>query len=291
MIALAFDPNPLEMLAPGKAPARLTTFALRERLLREAGADEVVRLEPTKELLAMPAAAFVERLVREYRPVAIVEGADFRFGTKRAGDVAMLRELGDKFAFSVEVVEQVEVALTDHTVAPARSTMLRWLIEHGRVGDAACLLGRPYAMTGTVVRGDRRGRTIGFPTANLDSPCLAPADGVYAGRAKLPDGRLLAAAISVGTKPTFGAHARAVEAYLLNDDAGPSGRDGDWATIDGLPEYAWELELEFLAFVRDQARFETLDGLLAQMTRDCARCIEISKTAPSTLAAQPARGN
>lgn len=283
IIVLAFDPNPIENLAPGKAPARLTTWAQRERHLLAAGADEVVKLEPTRELLAMPAAAFVEHLVRDYRPTAIVEGADFRFGAKRAGDVTLLRELGKAHGFEVHVVDQVEVPLTDHTVAPARSTMLRWLIEHGRVGDAACLLGRPYAMAGTVVRGDRRGRTIGFPTANLNSPCLAPADGVYAGRATLPDGRILAAAISVGTKPTFGTHARAVEAYLMDDSAGShtSGRRREWGTIDGLPEYSWELELEFLTFVRDQARFESLDALLAQMDRDCRRCVGAASAAAS----------
>jgi len=281
VIVLAFDPNPIEVLAPGNAPARLTTWAQRERHLLTAGADEVVKLEPTRELLAMPAAMFVERLAREYRPAAIVEGADFRFGAKRAGDVALMRDLGKSRGFEVDVVDQVEVPLTDHTIAPARSTVLRWLIERGRVGDAACLLGRPYAMAGTVVSGDRRGRTIGFPTANLDSPCLAPADGVYAGRATLPDGRVLAAAISVGTKPTFGTHARAIEAYLMDDAAGAvaGGRTGEWGRIEGLPEYAWELELEFLAFVRDQAKFESLDALLAQMTRDCLRCREIARAA------------
>lgn len=283
VVVLAFDPNPLEVLAPGQAPARLTTWSHRERHLLTAGADEVVKLAPTRELLAMPAAEFVEHLVRDYRPTAIVEGADFRFGARRAGDVAMLRELGKSHGFDVDVVEQVEVPLIDHTIAPARSTMLRWLIEHGRVGDAACLLGRPYAMAGTVVSGDRRGRTIGFPTANLSSPCLAPADGVYAGRATLPDGRTLAAAISVGTKPTFGTHARAVEAYLMDDtwEVEARGRSGEWQTIEGLPEYAWELDLEFLAFVRDQVRFESLDALLAQMDRDCQRCLEAARAASS----------
>lgn len=279
VIALAFDPNPMEVLSPDRAPARLTTWGQRERALRAAGADEVVRLEPAPALLRLAAAEFVERLTCEYRPVAIVEGADFRFGARRAGDVELLGQLGSKLGFAVEIVEQVEVALTDHTLAPARSTVLRWMIEHGRVGDAACLLGRPYGMSGTVVRGDRRGRTIGYPTANLDSPCLAPADGVYAGRGRLPDGRVVAAAISVGTKPTFGAHARAVEAFLMDGAAGSAGRTGTWSAIDGLPEYDWPIELEFLTFVRDQVKFDSLDGLLGQMSRDCARCCEIADAA------------
>jgi len=288
VVVLAFDPNPIEVLAPGKAPARLSTWAQRERHLIAAGTDQVVKLEPTRELLAMPAAVFVERLIRDYRPIAIVEGADFRFGAKRTGDIALLRELGKDHAFTVDVVDQVEVALTDHTIAPARSTTLRWLIEHGRVGDAACLLGRPYAMAGTVVSGDRRGRTIGFPTVNLDSPCLAPADGVYAGRARLPDGRTLVAAISVGTKPTFGTCARAVEAYLMDSAAARTSKaasqpaDGHgWRPLPGLPEYSWELELEFIAFIRDQARFDSLESLLAQMDRDCTRCREIADRASS----------
>lgn len=271
VIAMAFDPNPLDALRPGGAPARLTTWAQRERLLREAGADEVVKLEPTPALLGLSAEEFVERLVREQRPVAIVEGGDFRFGARRGGDVALLRELGRRFGYEVEVVDQVEVPLTDHTLAPARSTVLRWLIGEGRVGDAACLLGRPYAMAGRVVRGDRRGRTIGYPTANLDSPCLAPADGVYAGRARLPDGRVLAAAISVGTKPTFGAHARAVEAFLM-EGAARGGGGGAWKEIAGLPEYDWPMELEFLSFVRDQVKFDSMEPLLSQMARDCAAC-------------------
>lgn len=287
VVVMAFDPNPLEILKPGLAPARLTTWPQRERLLRSAGADEVVRLEPTAALLGLSARAFIERLVREYRPVSIVEGPDFRFGAKRAGDIAALRTFGGEFGYEVEVVEQVEVPLTDHTIVPARSTVLRWLIGQGRVGDAACLLGRPYAMAGMVVRGDRRGRTIGYPTANLDSPCLPPADGVYAGRARLPDGRTVAAAISVGTKPTFGIHGRAVEAYLMENAAGTGGRPGEWSTIDGLPEYQWPMELEFLAFVRDQVKFESLEMLLAQMARDCAKCREIAGAASMTESEKP----
>ena len=276
VVVLAFDPSPMEVLSPEKAPARLTTFAQREKLLREAGADRVVRLVPTTELLALEPAEFVSRLVAEYRPRAIVEGADFRFGARRGGDVGLLRSLGETHGFSVELVEQVELSLSDNTVAPARSTAIRSLVAQGRVSDATCLLGRPYAMAGKVVPGDRRGRTIGFPTANLDSPCLAPADGVYAGRARLADGRVMAAAISVGTKPTFGPHRRAVEAYLIDDSR--TGLKGEaWAPIDGLPEYGWEMELEFLAFLRDQVQFATVEALLEQMGRDCAECAEICR--------------
>lgn len=281
VIVLAFDPHPLETLAPDRAPARLTTWARRASLLRAAGADEVVRLEPTPTLLSLEPAEFIERLAREYRPVAIVEGADFRFGARRAGDAAMLRSLGAAHGFGVEIVAEVRCALNDHTVAPARSSIVRWLIEMGRVSDAARVLGTPYRMAGVVRRGERRGRSIRYPTANIDSPCLAPADGVYAGRAHLPDGRVFVAAISIGTKPTFGGRDRAVEAYLMDETSAATGgeRGREWGTLPGLPEYDWEVELEFLSFVRDQARFDTLEGLLAQMARDCRICVAVARTA------------
>jgi riboflavin kinase/FMN adenylyltransferase len=174
--------------------------------------------------------------------------------------------------FTVEVVPPVEVALTDHQCVPARSTIVRWLLSNGRVRDAAVVLGRPYELEGTVVRGDRRGRTIGFPTANLEVPTLIPADGVYAAIATLPDGRRLGAAVSIGSKPTFGTHARAVEAFLLQ----PGTESRAWKPIEGLPEYGWTLRLSMLAWVREQVKFDSLDSLLAQMERDCRRCLEIA---------------
>jgi riboflavin kinase/FMN adenylyltransferase len=159
---------------------------------------------------------------------------------------------------------------------PASSSIARWLIEHGRVRDAAAVLGRAYEMTGTVVAGDRLGRQIGYPTANLDSPCLAPADGVYCGTAVLPDRRRVTAATSVGTKPTFGERARTVEAFLLLDGTGR-----EWRPIPGLPEYGWPLRLEFTHWLRDQTRFDSVEELLAQMGRDTARTRELLTEEPA----------
>jgi riboflavin kinase/FMN adenylyltransferase len=159
--------------------------------------------------------------------------------------------------------------------------MVRWLLNNGRVSDAARVLGRPHTLRGMVVRGDRRGRTIGYPTANIESPCLAPADGVYAGRARLGDGRVFTAAISVGTKPTFGEGMRAVEAVLMGESADPAadglvGRGAPpWAPLPGLPEYGWMIDLEFVAWIREQVRFDGVERLLDQMARDCARIAEI----------------
>jgi riboflavin kinase/FMN adenylyltransferase len=277
VVVMSFDPHPLTVLRPGAAPARLTTFERRCVLLGALGADECIRLEPTGALLGESAEEFITRVATELKPVAVVEGPDFRFGRGRAGDVAFLREAGKKLGFTMEVVSPpVEVVLDDHTVITASSTMARWLIERGRVRDAAAVFGRAYEMTGTVRQGDRRGRTIGFPTANLDAPCLAPADGVYAGLAHLPEGRAVPAAISVGTKPTFGEHARTVEAYLLRDDGSKA-----WTPIPGLPEYGWPLRLEFRHWLRDQLAFAGLGPLLDQMTKDIARTRELCTEEPA----------
>jgi riboflavin kinase / FMN adenylyltransferase len=268
VVAMYFDPHPAAVLRPGSEPARLTTSDDRARILRDCGADEVVRLEPSTEFLSQTPEEFVAWLTREFAPGAVVEGPDFRFGRRRAGDVELLRRLGRESGFEVAVVAPVEVSLEDGTMVAASSSIVRWMLEYGRIGDAARVLGREYTVPGLVERGDRRGREIGYPTANVRTPCLAPADGVYAGRAALEDGREFAAAISVGTKPTFGEHGRALEAYLL--DAGEGG------AIAGLPEYGWPIRLSFSHWLRDQVRFESVGALLEQMGRDCQRVREFA---------------
>ncbi|MBY0311961.1 MAG: adenylyltransferase/cytidyltransferase family protein [Phycisphaerales bacterium] len=276
VVALVFKPNPVEVLRPHAAPPRLSMFERRRDWLLSAGADVVERLEPTPELLDLSPEEYVRQTVERYRPIAFVEGGDFRFGRARAGDNRLLAELGGRHGFSVSVVEQVQVALTDHQLVPARSTIVRWLLSEGRVRDAARVLSRAFEISGTVVRGDQRGRTIGFPTANIETPTMIPADGVYAARAHLPDGRVMAAAVSIGTKPTFGEHGRAVEAHLLGlDGSRIAGPGQGWKTLPELPEYGWAIRLEMLAWVREQVRFAGLDALLGQLRRDCERVCEI----------------
>ncbi len=220
---------------------------------------------------------FVSRLVRDRHPVAIVEGPDFNYGKGRAGSVETLIGEGKRMGFSVEVVHPVEVALSDLSVVRASSTLARHLIAHGRIRDASLVLGRPHEITGTVTKGDQRGRTIGFPTANLvqpqgdarDQAVLLPPEGVYAGRARLPDGRTLPCAINVGSRPTFDAPEPRIEAHVIDPATG--------AAATGLPEYGWPLTIELIAFIRDTVRFGGIDALRAQLVRDRAAALRLAE--------------
>lgn len=259
---LAFDPHPASTLRQ-HAPARLTTWHTREQLLIEAGADHVHRLEPTEALLALDPAAFVETRLLPLEPDHIVEGHDFRFGRKRAGDLGVLTALGKHHGFAVHPIEAVTATLDDHTAPKASSTLTRWLLSHGRVRDAAHVLGRPHRIEGQVTQGDRLGRTIGFPTANITPETMPPAEGVYAGTATLPTGATHQAAINVGTRPTVNGTTLRVEAHLLDAPT-----EADSPSLQGLPEYNWRIALDLTARVRDQVRFESLDHLRAQLDRD-----------------------
>lgn len=264
--AVVFDAHPRTVLRPDEpAPAVLTTFEQRRELILANGADEVVRLSPTNELLSMAPEAFVARMAAQHAPTWLVEGHDFRFGKGRKGDEHVLRRLGEAHGFGVTVVDEQMVSLSDQHEVRASSTLTRWLIERGRVADAARVLGRPYRMSGVVERGDRRGRTIGFPTANLRTPNALPADGVYAARATLGDGRTFDVALHVGERPVFDDTRRTVEAYVL-DWEGPLAEGGE--------EYGWGLHLDVIAYLRDQMRFSGVDGLVEQIHRDVARSRE-----------------
>lgn len=278
VVVLAFDAHPRSVLAPGTEPARLTTFARKAALLQELGADAVHRLVPDAALLGLTAGAFMGHVVREFAPAVLVEGSDFHFGKGRDGDVGSLTRLGETLGFAVRVVEPVEVELADQSVVRASSTVARWLLDRGRAGDAAAVLGRPYEIEGGVVRGDRRGRTAGFPTVNIAAETMLPADGVYAGWAELPDGRRFPAAINVGERPTVGGVERRVEAHVLGLPTSWDGvaKAGAWAAIDGVAEYGWRCRLSVLAWVRDQVRFGSFAELVGQLGRDCARVVQIT---------------
>lgn len=269
VVALSFDPHPMATLSPERAPSRIEPFAVRRRRLLGLGADEVVALTPTPELLSMSPQAFLDHVIDAYSPGVIVEGHDFHFGKRRAGTPALLRELASVRGVEVEILRPVRVALTDQSVVTASSSMTRWLIARGRVRDAAFVLGRPHELGGEVVRGDQLGRQIGFRTANVRTGAMLPADGVYAAVAELPGGAVCGAAVNVGARPTVDGLHRRVEAHLIDARAEPMSLAAD------VPEYGWPITLRLIGWVRDQVKFASVDVLSEQLARDVARVARI----------------
>lgn len=256
--ALTFEPHPAALIDPARAPEKLTLQPRRAELLRGAGADSVVVLPFTTEFAAQSPEAFVESLLAQGAR-AIVVGPDFRFGRQRQGDVALLRELGAKQGFEVLIEEPV---LLDHE--RVSSSAIRTALRAGEIANANRMLGRCHEVQGAVVKGDQRGRTIGFPTANLRAePVLPPSDGVYAVVARQldaeGDGENLLGVANLGTRPTFEA-GRSVEVHLFDFD-----RD----------IYGASLRVGFIDRVRGEQRFSGIDELRAQIQRDCDRAREM----------------
>jgi len=266
VIALAFHPHPMAILALNHAPTPIEPFRLRAQRLLDAGVDKVVELAPTPELLGQSPQLFVDHLIDEYHPRVIVEGHDFHFGKRRAGTPTVLKELAGLRGVDVEIVPPVRVALTDQSIVTASSTITRWLLTHGRIRDAAFVLGRPHELTGTIIRGDQTGRTLGFRTANVSTESMLPADGVYAATAVLPDGSVVGGAVNVGVRPTVEGTDRRAEVHLINPDGSP------WDGDDTLPdEYGWDITVRLIGWVRDQFRFASVDALSEQLARDVQR--------------------
>ncbi len=274
IVALVFDPSPRAVLRPGSQPPRLTTFTQRAAFLSEYGADEVIKLVPTTELLGEEPEHFIANLCARFQPAAFVEGTDFRFGKSRRGDLPLLRSLATAHKFTVHEVGSIETAGLDQQIVTVSSTRIRSLLAVGRVADAAILLGRPYELSGTVVKGNQRGRTIGFPTANIQpeaaDQCL-PADGVYAAEVDLPNGRRFPAALNIGTRPTVGGTHRTIEPHIIDAPRDPSGGP----EIEGLPEYGWPVTVRFHAFLREQVKFSGLESLREQLLRDVQRARQL----------------
>ena len=251
---VTFEPHPVTVLRPELAPPRLTPQALKRAVLAGRGVDALVNLPPAPDVLGLSAEQFWAILRDRARPSHLVEGSTFTFGKDRGGNVRRLGEWAADAGVTLHVVEPVAVPLLDMQVVPVSSTLVRWLLFHGRARDAAICLGRPYVLQGEVVRGHQRGRTIGVPTANLDcGGQMVPGDGVYAARCTAA-GRSYATALSIGTMPTFGNDLkRQVEAHLI-------GFDGDL--------YGQTLRVEFIDWVRGQKKFGGIDALKAQMRHD-----------------------
>jgi riboflavin kinase/FMN adenylyltransferase len=259
VVVVTFDPHPIAVLRPEHAPQTLTSILTRARLLSRAGADDVLVLPFTRDVAAWTPERFVsEVIVDGLHARAVVVGANFRFGIRASGDVATLVELGAVHDFSAE-----GIAL-DGGPQVWSSTYVRACLAAGDVEGAAEALGHPFTVTGEVVKGDQRGRELGYPTANVPTSSMlaAPADGVYAGwlrRLDDPTGALMPAAISVGTNPTFeGDRERRVESYVLDRD--------------DLELYGAEVEVSFVARIRGMLRFDSVEELVTRMDDDVLRC-------------------
>ncbi|HYO39854.1 MAG TPA: bifunctional riboflavin kinase/FAD synthetase [Nocardioidaceae bacterium] len=259
VVAVTFDPHPIAVLRPEHAPPTLTSLEARAARLEAAGADDLLVVPFSREIAAWPPQRFVtDILVDALHARAVVVGANFRFGAKASGDVALLRDLGAVHDFSAE-----GIAL-DGGPQVWSSTYVRNCLAAGDVEGAAEALGQPFTVRGEVVKGDQRGRELGYPTANVPTSGMraAPADGVYAGwlrRLDRPADPALPAAISVGTNPTFdGERERRVESYVLDRD--------------DLELYGVEVEVAFVGRVRGMTRFDSVDELVQQMHADVQRC-------------------
>ncbi len=256
-VVYTFDPHPRKVLQPSRAPRLLTTLEQKIELLELAGVDAVI-VEPfTLEFAKTSADTFIrENLYARIRPVEVYVGYDFHFGRDREGSMRMLTEMGPRLGFSVTIIPEVTVDEGD-----VNSTRIRELLAEARLEEAAAMLGRPYTVRGLVVEGDRRGRSLGFPTANLDPENeILPATGVYAGSVRLLDAGDPAfdgewpAVVNVGTRPTFHDSSRVLaEAHLIDFDGDLYGR---------------RIELAYVHRLRPERRFDDVDALRAQIRAD-----------------------
>jgi riboflavin kinase/FMN adenylyltransferase len=257
-VVVTFEPHPLTVLRPGTDVPVLTPIGLKAQLLEEFGIDALCIVPFTHAFSRLEPDEFAHHmLVANMHAARVVVGSNFRFGHRAAGDVDLLAQLGQQYGF---VVDRIDLAGSADTTWS--STYIRSCIQAGDVEAAAAALSRPHRVEGVVVRGDRRGRSLGFPTANLEPlpASSVPGDGVYAGWLHL-DQEPIAAAISIGTNPTFEGQARRVEAYALDRE--------------DLDLYGARAGFSFVARLRDTLKFATVDALVAQMADDVKRCREI----------------
>jgi riboflavin kinase / FMN adenylyltransferase len=260
VVAVTFDPHPMAVLRPEHAPTAITDIVTRAELLRVAGVDDVLVVPFDRDVASWTPEEFARRVLADALHAAVVVvGANFRYGTRASGDVATLTASGEHLAFRA-----VGVPL-DGGPQVWSSTYVRTCLAAGDVAGAAQALGRPFTVRGVVVRGDQRGRALGFPTANVPTRTMAaaPADGVYAGwLRRLDTDERWPAAISVGTNPTFdGERDRRVESYVLDRD--------------DLELYDVDVEVAFVDRIRGMVRFDGVDTLIETMRDDVRRAHEI----------------
>ena len=252
-LVATFDPHPVRHFRPDTPPFRLTTLDQRQRLFADAGVDAMVVFHFDGVLAQLSAERFIaERLHANLQVAGVVTGEDFTFGTAKQGDVRLLAARGAAHGFIAETVGAV--TLDGEAVS---STRIRAALRGGDPRSAAQLLSRPFAIEGVVQHGDKLGRTIGYPTANIAmGNYLRPAYGIYAVTGRLADGRVLKGAANLGIRPTFDPPKELLEPYFFDFS-------GDL--------YDQPIEVALVDYLRPEAKFDGLDALMAQMERDCAR--------------------
>ena len=259
VIIATFDPHPVRLFQPDTPWFRLTTLDQRERLFAQAGADAMLVFEFTRELAARSAEEFVAMLADQFGAAGVVTGEDFTFGRGRSGNIAVLRDL---CAARGLVTQAVPPVLDEHGEIVSSSRIREALIA-GDCATATRLMTRPFAIRGAVIHGDKRGRTIGFPTCNiLLDHYLRPAYGIYAVRVRLPDGQECGGAANLGIRPTFDPPKELLETFIF-DFSGSL--------------YDQTIEIALIERLRGEAKFDSLDALVAQMDKDVAQAREILK--------------
>jgi len=250
-IVATFDPHPMRLFVPDAPPFRLTTLDQRLELFGAAGADAMLVIHFDRAVAGMTAPAWIEQMLAGHLGAAgVVTGEDFTFGTCRSGSPALLAELGGPLGIRARAVGAVNDA-----AGPVSSSRIRAALHEGDCAAATRLLTRPFTIRGLVQHGDKLGRTIGFPTANLPlGHYLRPRYGIYAVKGRLPDGRVLKGAANLGIRPTFDPPKELLEPHFFDFS-------GDL--------YGQEIDIEFHAFIRPEAKFDGVEALVAQMRRDC----------------------
>ncbi|MCD9144005.1 MULTISPECIES: bifunctional riboflavin kinase/FAD synthetase [Streptomyces] len=272
-VVVTFDPHPSEVVRPGSHPPLLAPHHRRAELMAELGVDAVLILPFTAEFSKLSPADFVVKvLVDKLHAKLVVEGPNFRFGHRAAGDVEFLKELGATYDYGVEVIDLYVTGEAGGGL-PFSSTLTRRLVAEGDVAGAMEILGRPHRVEGVVVQGAQRGRELGYPTANVETlPHTAiPADGVYAGWLVVGE-EAMPAAISVGTNVQFDATERTVEAYAIDRT--------------DLDLYGLHVAVDFLAYLRGMEKFESIEALLLCMAGDVKRARDLVTAHESQVVAR-----
>ena len=255
-IVATFDPHPVRHFRPDSPPFRLTTLDQRQELFADAGADAMLVFDFGDELAQTSAEGFVDLLAERLGAAGVVTGEDFSFGKGRSGNIEVLRELGAERGMETRQIGPVSEG--DEVVSSSR---IREALKAGDCATATRLLTRPFAIRGEVIHGEKRGRELGYPTANLAlGHYLRPRFGIYAVTGRLPDGRILKGAANIGMRPQFGAEEELLEPYFFDFS-------GDL--------YGQEIEVALHHFLRPEATFDSLDALTDQMERDCDRAREL----------------